>query len=123
MTREERVAEFRIAGDLETNSVDPAGMILVWNCLTEEMIELSDAGKAYHEKPSEETRAAFIKEWADVQYVLSQLAVFYEFDGQRAFDIVADNNMTKVIDGKVIRREDGKILKPEGYQYPDLRGL
>jgi len=123
LTREERVAEFRIAGGLETNSIDPAGMVLVWNCLTEEMVELSEAGKAYHENPNEDTRAAFVKEWADVQYVLSQVAVFYEFDGDKAFNIVADNNMTKVVDGKVLKREDGKILKPEGYVYPDLRGL
>ncbi len=123
MTREERVAEFRNAADLKTQSEDPAGMILVWNCLTEEMLELSDAGQNYHADPSPDNRAAFVKEWADVQYVLSQLAIFYEFDGQKAFDIVADNNMSKVIDGKILRREDGKILKPEGYVYPDMRGL
>jgi hypothetical protein len=25
-----------------------------------------------------------------------------------------------VVDGKVIRREDGKVLKPEGWQPPQL---
>lgn len=123
MTREDRVAEFRKAGELSNQSDDPAGMIMVWNCLTEEMLELSEAGQNYHANPTEDTRAAFVKEWADVQYVLSQVAVFYEFDGDKAFNIVADNNMTKVVDGKIIKREDGKILKPEDYVYPDMRGL
>ena len=27
--------------------------------------------------------------------------------------------MQKVVDGKVLRREDGKILKPEGWQPPE----
>ena len=31
--------------------------------------------------------------------------------------------MTKVIDGKVIRNEHGKILKPEGFQPVDLTDL
>jgi len=28
--------------------------------------------------------------------------------------------MAKLVDGKVIRREDGKVLKPEGWQPPQL---
>jgi predicted HAD superfamily Cof-like phosphohydrolase len=28
--------------------------------------------------------------------------------------------MSKLVDGKVIRREDGKILKPEGWQPPQI---
>lgn len=35
------------------------------------------------------------------------------------FDIVHNANMKKVVNGKVIRRPDGKILKPEGWQKPD----
>jgi len=28
--------------------------------------------------------------------------------------------MSKLVDGKVIRREDGKILKPEGWTSPQI---
>jgi len=37
----------------------------------------------------------------------------------KPFQIVHDNNMTKFPDGKAITREDGKILKPEGYKSPE----
>jgi hypothetical protein len=31
--------------------------------------------------------------------------------------------MAKLVDGKVIRREDGKILKPAGWTPPDIKGV
>ena len=37
-----------------------------------------------------------------------------------AFNEVHRSNMAKLVDGKVIRREDGKVLKPEGWQPPNL---
>lgn len=40
-----------------------------------------------------------------------------------AFNLVHENNMTKVVDGKVIRNEFGKILKPEGFVPVDLKQL
>ena len=86
-------------------------------------MELKEAAEAYAENENEETRANLVKEWADVQYVLSQLALFYRIDGEEAFTRVADNNMTKVVGGKVYYREDGKILKPDNYVKADMRGL
>lgn len=125
MTREDHVAEF-IKASGRFPSFD-----LVWSCLGEEFLEMKEAADSYHvvldSQADDETiakyRAAFVKEIADVQYVLSQLAIFYDVDLQIAFNRVAANNMTKVVDGKVIYREDGKILKPEGYQKPDMRGI
>ena len=29
----------------------------------------------------------------------------------------------KLVDGKVIRREDGKVQKPEGWTAPDIKGV
>jgi hypothetical protein len=31
--------------------------------------------------------------------------------------------MTKVVDGKVVRRRDGKILKPETYEKPNIESI
>ena len=31
--------------------------------------------------------------------------------------------MNKLVDGKVIRREDGKIKKPDGWQPADIAGI
>lgn len=39
---------------------------------------------------------------------------------QELFDEVHSSNMTKVVDGKLIKSEGGKVLKPEGYRRPDL---
>ncbi len=35
---------------------------------------------------------------------------------------VVRSNLDKVVDGEVKRREDGKILKPEGWVGPDIAG-
>lgn len=44
-------------------------------------------------------------------------------DGERAWDEVMKTNFAKVdsITGKVKKREDGKVLKPEGWKGPDLK--
>jgi predicted HAD superfamily Cof-like phosphohydrolase len=39
------------------------------------------------------------------------------------FKEVHRSNMAKLVDGKVIRREDGKILKPAGWTPPDIKGV
>jgi predicted HAD superfamily Cof-like phosphohydrolase len=39
------------------------------------------------------------------------------------FDEIHRSNMTKVVDGAVIKREDGKIMKPKGYQKPNLENI
>jgi predicted HAD superfamily Cof-like phosphohydrolase len=41
----------------------------------------------------------------------------------RGFEEVFRSNMSKLQDGKVIRREDGKILKGEGYFKPSLKEI
>ena len=44
------------------------------------------------------------------------------FDGEGAWKEVMDTNFAKIdpTTGKVIKREDGKVLKPEGWQPPKL---
>lgn len=124
VTREMRVQEFLDASK-------PPSFELVWTCLGEEFLELKEAADSYHTMQESNApddvkikyRAELVKEWADVQYVLSQMACYYGIDGEEAFNRVADNNMTKVVDGKVKYREDGKILKPHGYVKPDMSGL
>lgn len=63
--------------------------------------------------------------FADIRYVVDGgmhaygIAPIFE----KLFDEVQRSNMTKVIDGKVIRNEFGKIQKPEGYSKPDLKSI
>lgn len=54
----------------------------------------------------------------DAIYYICDTAVRHGMNLDRIFDIVHGANMQKVVDGRVIRRDDGKILKPEGWQDP-----
>ena len=44
------------------------------------------------------------------------------WDGEAAWKEVMDTNFAKIdpTTGKVIKREDGKVLKPEGWKAPQL---
>ncbi len=42
---------------------------------------------------------------------------------EEAFELVHKNNLSKLVDGKVIRNEFGKILKPENFVPVDLKQL
>jgi len=54
----------------------------------------------------------------DAIYYICDFAVRNGINLDPLFDIVHGANMQKVVNGKVIRREDGKILKPEGWEDP-----
>ena len=47
------------------------------------------------------------------------------FDGEGAWKEVMDTNFAKIDPdtGKVRKREDGKVLKPEGWEPPQLAGF
>lgn len=65
--------------------------------------------------------AAVARESADVLNVVYGTALHYGFDLDRAFDEVHDSCMRKVgPDGQVRRRDDGKVLKPDGWQPPNV---
>lgn len=60
----------------------------------------------------------------DSIYVICQLANVMGLDIEIGYQEVHDSNMTKVgSDGKVIRRADGKILKPAGWRPPRMKEL
>ena len=59
---------------------------------------------------------------ADIAYILAGTVINHGmqhvFDD--AFAEVHRSNMAKLVDGKVLRREDGKVMKPENWQPPNL---
>ncbi len=60
---------------------------------------------------------------ADLQYLLygSVLTFGLQDHFERIFDEVHRSNMTKVPeDGKIVYREDGKIIKPDTYEPPKI---
>jgi len=60
---------------------------------------------------------------ADIIYIACGTAVSYGIPLDDVFAEVHRSNMAKLVDGKVIRREDGKIQKPEGWTPPDIKGV
>jgi len=60
----------------------------------------------------------------DLIWVLTGFALSKGWKLQDAWDEVTRSNMDKVgPDGKVVRRDDGKILKPEGWTGPQLESF
>ena len=59
---------------------------------------------------------------ADIAYILAGTIINHGMQEiyDDAFNEVHRSNMAKLVDGKVIRREDGKVMKPEGWQPPQL---
>ena len=81
--------------------------------------ELKEYGKCF---PS--SIADMLKEMADLQYVLSGLAVTFDLPLEVAFTRVHNSNMSKLDeDGKPVLRADGKILKGPNYEAPFMVDL
>ena len=71
-----------------------------------------------------EPNANILKELADLVYVCYQYAENMEWDLDEAMHRVHRSNMSKLgLDGKPIRRADGKVLKGPNYQPPNLNDL
>ena len=62
-------------------------------------------------------------ELADIIYIACGTAVSYGIPLDDVFNAIHQANMNKLVDGKVIRREDGKIKKPDGWQPADIEGI
>jgi len=73
------------------------------------------------EAMGEDDVAHVAKELSDLLYVTYGAALEWGIDLVAVMDAVHASNMAKVgPDGKVIRREDGKVVKPSGWQEPDI---
>lgn len=106
-------AEFLTAGEKQYPTADSNELDLS-ACLVEE---------EYNEWVDEEDYACCgncndIKEILDLIYVSAQylnVRIGPE-KAQELWDRLHENNMSKCINGKLVKRSDGKILKPEGYE-------
>jgi predicted HAD superfamily Cof-like phosphohydrolase len=64
-----------------------------------------------------------LKELADLVYVCFQFAAAAGWELDEALDRVHESNMSKLVDGKPLKREDGKVLKGPNYKPPYLEDL
>ena len=94
---------------------NPEQASLYHNLIVEEYSEYIAARNANDD--TEILDACFDMIWVIVGYMQSR-----GWDCEAAWDEGAKSNLAKIdkATGKVIRRADGKILKPEGWQPPDF---
>jgi predicted HAD superfamily Cof-like phosphohydrolase len=58
---------------------------------------------------------------ADLKWVIEGLEHTLKIPQQEVWNEVARSNLSKISsNGKVIKREDGKVLKPEGWSPPNI---
>lgn len=93
--------------------------------VNEEYAELTEALFKFVEKGlTEKTSTKEIaKEGIDLIYVTVGLLYRLGIPVQEVFDEVHNSNMTKLVDFKPVKREDGKVLKGPNYIPPDLDKL
>ncbi len=70
---------------------------------------------------STETNKEILDGLVDIMVIAAGTADIFNYDLTGAWTEIMRSNMSKVQeDGTVLRREDGKVLKPDGYTPPDL---
>jgi predicted HAD superfamily Cof-like phosphohydrolase len=131
--REARVEALHAAFGLAINeSATPELLALRKTLIAEETAELfADMDTAIGLLSRDETVPAalwanMLKELADIQFVVSGMAVSLQPMRrlEEAFDRVWQSNMSKLgPDGKPVLREDGKFLKGPNYKAADLSDL
>ena len=94
---------------------------LQFNLIREEYGELDEA----FEGELDETHSLSdqLKELCDLVFVCYQFAAARGWDLDTALTRVFDSNMSKLVDGKPIKDDNGKVLKGPNYQPPILDDL
>jgi len=94
---------------------------------TNELIELrikllTEEVEEYAEAARNGDMVEILDALADIGYILAGTIINHGMQDiyDDAFNEVHRSNMAKLVNGKVIRREDGKVLKPKGWQPPQL---
>lgn len=130
--REDYVRQFHRAMGQDVGNNSPSATLLEfrYGLILEEVKELGEeiayamAESHFKEGIPLRVKARMLKELADVQYVISGLAVALGLPLAQAFIRVHKSNMSKLgADGKPVYREDGKVLKGPNYVSPEMEEL
>ena len=109
------VQMFMLASGQSLNTNNEEQSQLYHHLINEEYNEFI---KARNENDDVETLdAGFDMMWVIIGYMLSK-----GYDVENAWDEGAKSNLAKIdsATGKVIKRDDGKVLKPDGWKKPDF---
>lgn len=96
--------------------------------LHEEWQELLHALAEYQSLPDDDAeatrrRAELTAEGVDLINVVCGLLLSQGLPLEAMFDAIHAANLRKCVDGQVVRRADGKVLKPEGWRPADKQGV
>lgn len=111
---------FREAMDQPINTPDENVHELQFTLITEEYAEFEDE---YNAELEGGLKTDQLKELADLVFVCYQYAAARGWDLDTAMRRVFESNMSKLVDGKPLRRSDGKVMKGPNYQPPILDDL
>lgn len=113
--------EFLQAGDVEVGTYNSE--VLASNLIFEEFEEFSEEPHYLERRLEGNTNA--IKEALDLMYVTAQyLNVTIGADkAYQCWQALHANNMSKCTEGKLVKRADGKVEKPDGFKKLDLAPL
>lgn len=116
---------FREAMEQPINTDDETVHELQAALITEEYTEFIDAFDSEFKDLTgiEGAKIDQLKELADLVFVCYQFAASRGWDLDTAMRRVFESNMSKLVDGKPLRRNDGKVLKGPNYQPPILDDL
>ena len=84
---------------------------------------IAEEFEEFNQAVADEPEVDQLKELADLVYVAFQYAAARGWELDEALDRVYQSNMSKLVDGKPLRREDGKVLKGPNYKPPYLEDL
>jgi predicted HAD superfamily Cof-like phosphohydrolase len=112
---------FREAMEQPLNTPEEIVHELQFTLIEEEFSELREEYELEMEPGNQLTDQ--LKELADLVFVCYQYAAARGWDLDTAMRRVFESNMSKLVDGKPLRRSDGKILKGPNYQPPILDDL
>jgi NTP pyrophosphatase (non-canonical NTP hydrolase) len=116
----EQAFVFRLTAE---QSIDPDDEMVQEMQMTLIREEFNELLEAHINEDTYEDQIHTLKELADLVFVCYQYAVARNWNLDTALKRVFESNMSKFVDGKPLRREDGKILKGPNYQPPFLDDL
>jgi len=126
-TPQTMVEEFHHATDSDIDVRTYQSVSLRFELIYEEFTEMADelnktSGQLAWDEPVKNL-GSLAKELADLLYVVYGTGVALGIDLEAAFRRVHESNMSKLVDGKAVFREDGKVLKGPNYVEPDMTGV
>ena len=116
----EQAFVFRLAAEQSIDPEDELTQDMQLTLIKEEFDELMEA---HINEEVVADRIHTLKELADLVFVCYQYAIARNWNLDTAMKRVFESNMSKFVDGKPPRREDGKILKGPDYKPPFLDDL